>query len=45
MEHLLNTYRRILPSKIVHNDALFRKAFDANDPIKTLYEQTIEDMM
>jgi hypothetical protein len=44
MEHLLGTYGRILPSKIVRNDALFRKEFDANEPIETLYEQ-IEDAM
>jgi hypothetical protein len=44
MEHLLTTYGRILPSKIVRNDAYFRKEFDANEPIEMLYEQ-IEDAM
>jgi hypothetical protein len=44
MEHLLYTYGRILPSEIVRNDGLFRKPFDANEPIETLYEQ-IEDAM
>jgi hypothetical protein len=41
---LLHTYGRILPSEIVRNDACFRKEFDANEPIETLYEQ-IEDAM
>jgi hypothetical protein len=44
MEHLLSTYGRILPSEIVCNNAHFRKEFDANEPIETLYEQ-IEDAM
>jgi hypothetical protein len=44
MEHLLTTYGRILPSESVHNNAHFRKEFDANKPIETLYEQ-IEDTM
>jgi hypothetical protein len=42
IEHLLKSYGNITPSDLAHNDTIFRKVYDPNQPIETFYSQ-IED--
>ena len=44
IEHLLTSYGNITPNDLASNDAIFRKAYDPNQPIETFYSQ-IEDAM
>ena len=44
IEHLMQSYGNITPNDLSHNDTVFRKPYDPNQPIETFYSQ-IEDAM